>query len=91
MGFRDKLSAELEVVGWSPGMIGDLCWRFAPVFATMTLLLAGLLILNPLQVSSVTAAEQIFWSTFASSETSDLTRDQVTGAIIVFEGREDEP
>jgi hypothetical protein len=91
VGFRSKLSAELEIPGWSPAMIGDFCWRFAPLFATMTLLLAGLLILKPLETSSVTAAEQIFWSTVASSEDPDLTRDQVTGAIIVFDGREDEP
>ncbi len=91
VGFRSKLSAELEIVSWSPLMIGDLCWRFAPIFAMITLLLAGFLIMKPLQTSTFTAADQIFWSTFAASENVDLTRDQVTTAVIAHEGEEDNP
>jgi len=89
VGFRSKLSAELEIGRWSPFMIGELCWRFAPVFAMITLLLVGFLILKPLQTSTVTAADQIFWSTFASSDNADLTRDQVATAVISYEGGED--
>jgi hypothetical protein len=88
VGFRSKLSAELEIVSWSPFMIGELCWRFAPVFAMITLLLVGFLILNPFQTPTYTAADQIFWSTFATSDNVDLSRDQVATAVISYEGEE---